>query len=116
MKRRKLLLGVTIAIAVLLVIAAAVELSIRTFASRMGVIAMERFPGDRVSALVRYVECTDCDLRMRNHAVWALGQAHRGDPRAAAVLRKHFTAARCDHNRDLCQYELSKAVRLAQGR
>ncbi len=70
-------------------------------------------PGDRVPALMAYVESPTHALRARNRAVWALGQL--GDARALPVLEKHVTGRECDHARALCQYELRKAIRLCRG-
>ena len=70
-------------------------------------------PGDRVSALMAYIESPSHTLRERNRAVWAVGQL--GDARALPVLEKHATGRECDHARALCQYELRKAIRLCRG-
>lgn len=70
-------------------------------------------PGDRVPALMAYVESPAHTLRDRNRAIWALGQL--GDARALPVLEKHFTDGPCDHSRALCQDELRKAIRLCRG-
>jgi hypothetical protein len=70
-------------------------------------------PGDRVLALMAYVESPKHTLRDRNRAIWALGQL--GDARALPVLETNFTGRDCDHARALCQYELRKAIRLCRG-
>jgi HEAT repeat protein len=70
-------------------------------------------PGDRVLALMAYVESPTHSLRERNRAVWALGQL--GDARALPVLETHFTGRDCEHDRALCQDELRKAIRLCRG-
>jgi hypothetical protein len=75
--------------------------------------ALHDHPGDRVLALMAYVESPTHTLRARNRAVWALGQL--GDARALPVLEKHFTDGGCDHDRLLCQHELRKAIRLCRG-
>lgn len=74
--------------------------------------ALRDHPGDRVLALVAYVDSPTHTLRERNRAVWALGRV--GDPRALPILEKHFTRGNCDHARRLCQYELSKAIKLCR--
>jgi hypothetical protein len=76
--------------------------------------AMAAFHGDRVAALIAVVDCDACDLRDRNHAVWALGQLH--DKRALPVLHKYYTGKPCDHRRRVCQYELSKAIKWTEGK
>ena len=70
-------------------------------------------PGDRVPALIAYLESPGHNLRDRNRAIWALGQL--GDARALPVLEKHFTGKPCEHSRALCQAELKKAIRLCRG-
>ena len=70
-------------------------------------------PGDDVAALLDYVQSDAHSLRERDHAVWALGQAR--DRRALPVLEGYRTGKSCDHDRDLCQYELGKAIALCQG-
>lgn len=70
-------------------------------------------PGDRVSALMAYVESPKHPLRTRNRAVWALGQL--GDARALPVLEKQLAGEECDHDHRLCQHELRKAIRLCRG-
>jgi len=74
--------------------------------------AQTKFPGDRVTALSTVVDSESCDLRDRNHAVWALGQL--ADTRAVPVLEKHYTGARCDHRHKICQHEINKALRLTR--
>jgi len=75
--------------------------------------ALQHRPGDRVLALMEYVESDAHRLQDRNRAVWALGQL--GDARALPVLEKYFTGGPCDHQRALCQRELEKAIRLCKG-
>jgi len=75
--------------------------------------AVQELPGDQIPALMTYVESPKHSFRERNRAVWALGQL--GDPRALPVLNRYFTGAPCDHEHALCQYELSKAIRLCKG-
>ncbi|MEJ2501783.1 MAG: hypothetical protein P8177_00465 [Gemmatimonadota bacterium] len=75
--------------------------------------AVARYGGDPVDALLVTVDCTDCSLRDRNRAVWALGQL--GDGRALAGLRRHHTGQPCDHGRHVCQRELEKAIAMVEG-
>lgn len=78
-----------------------------------GEAATHEFPGDQVAALVAYVDSSSHTLSERNRAVWALGQL--GDRRALPVLEKYITGGKCRHDRELCQHELAKAVRLCRG-
>ncbi|MBN2269059.1 MAG: HEAT repeat domain-containing protein [Sedimentisphaerales bacterium] len=75
--------------------------------------AMQEYPGDRLEAVIAYVESESHSLRKRNKAVWALG--YLGDKRALPVLKKHFTGGSCDHNKYLCQGELGKAIKKCEG-
>jgi hypothetical protein len=94
---------------ILVLAALGLEGSIRWSAYRVSVLAADRFPGDRVQALMAQVECTSCPLKLRQDAVWALGQL--GDARAVPVLRAYLTGHPCNHSKELCQYELQKAIR-----
>jgi hypothetical protein len=75
--------------------------------------AMARFSGDRIEALTALVDCQDCRLEDRNHAVWALGQLR--DKRALPILYKYRTGKPCNHLRQICQYEIGKAIRWTEG-
>jgi hypothetical protein len=57
--------------------------------------------------------CSQCSLRERGMAVWALGELR--DRRALPVLKAHYTGGKCDHATDLCQYELGKAIMKIEG-
>ena len=75
--------------------------------------AMREYPGDRVEAVIAYVESESHSLKKRNKAVWALG--YLGDKRVLPVLKKHFTGPPCDHDKYLCQGELGKAIKKCEG-
>ena len=75
--------------------------------------AMAQYEGDNVLALMAFVKSPDHSLRERNHAVWALGQL--GDRRALPTLVALHTGEPCEHDSDLCQRELGKAIELIEG-
>ena len=75
--------------------------------------ATQEYSGDRVEALIAYMQSEKHNLRNRNRSVWALGQI--GDKRALSVLEKFHIGEPCDHNKYLCQYELKKAIDLCKG-
>jgi hypothetical protein len=75
-------------------------------------IAQDHYSGDRVTALIAMAGCESCNLSDRNHAVWALGML--ADQRALPVLQKYYNGKPCNHWRNLCQYELSKALKLVR--
>lgn len=76
--------------------------------------ALREFEGDRVIALISYADCNKYDLRKRDSAVWALGQI--GDKRALPILQKYYTGENCDHQKNLCQHELKKAIEGCSGK
>ena len=87
--------------------------SIRSSVKEMSAIATRQYPGDRIEALVRYVDSENHSLRERNRAVWALGQI--GDERALPALEKLYTGEPCDHDNSLCQRELQRAITACKG-
>jgi hypothetical protein len=87
--------------------------SIRSSVKEISAIATQEYPGDRVEALMAYIESEDHSLRQRNCAVWVLGQI--GDSRALPTLEKYCTGGPCDHSSYLCQHELKKAIRQCKG-
>ena len=75
--------------------------------------AMREYPGDRVEAVIAYVESESHSLKERNMAVWALG--YLGEKRALPVLKRHLTGESCEHDKYLCQGELAKAIKKCEG-
>jgi hypothetical protein len=100
-------------VALLVVAFAAVSWVIGTDVRAARDAALAAHPGDQVEALVAFVETPTHGLQERNRAVWALGQL--GDVRALPMLEKHYTGEPCDHDRELCQRELGKALELCRG-
>lgn len=86
-----------------------IRLSVKDISAK----AVQEYPGDRVQALISYVQSEKHSLRERNRAVWAIGQI--GDRRALSVLEKYRTCKDCDHNKYLCQHEINKAINLCKG-
>lgn len=75
--------------------------------------AMSRFEGDRIEALIALADCTGCRVEDRDHAVWALGQFR--DRRALPVLHRYYDGTSCNHTCRICQHELEKAIRWTEG-
>jgi HEAT repeat protein len=75
--------------------------------------AIQQYPGDRIEALITYVDSENKSLMQRNRAVWALGQI--GDQRALPILTASYTGGPCDHDSRLCQGEIQKAIKLCEG-
>ena len=88
-------------------------LSIYTGIKDISAEASSAYGGDKVSALMAFIDDEERELAERNRAVWALGQI--GDARALPALEKRYTGESCDHDRFLCQYELKKAIRKCRG-
>lgn len=68
------------------------------------------------TALTRLLEDERQSYARRNSAIWALGQ--EGDPASLEVLRKYYTGEipeREPLNQTISQYELKKAIVLAEG-
>ena len=113
-KWRKVVL-VTVVIGFVCLLAAHVGISLWIGADvrAMAAQAMQQYDGERVEALMQYVDDPSHSYRDRNRAVWALGQL--GDARALPTAKKYYTGDPCDHDAALCQRELSKAIVLLEG-
>lgn len=74
--------------------------------------ACATYPGERTQAVIALLEDENAPLTERNRAAWALGQL--GDRAALPALKKHLTGQQCDHERELCQHELVKAIKLIE--
>ena len=111
--KRWLVQGLGAAAALAVVASIVVSLMIASGVREARDMALREHRGDPVTALIAYVDTPRHSLGERNRAVWALGQL--GDPRPLPVLEKHFTGGPCQHERALCQRELSKAIELCRG-
>ncbi len=71
-------------------------------------------PGDDVAALIDFMNSESHSLWDRTHrGIWTLGQLR--EPRALVALESAYTGESCDHDKNLCQYELEKAIKLCGG-
>ena len=71
---------------------------------------------DCVEALISVLNDKSKGFRVRNSAIWALGQF--GDSRALPVLEEYYTGnipPREPLDKTISQYELKKAINLAKG-
>jgi hypothetical protein len=78
--------------------------------------AQSEYGGDCTEALIRLVQDENRGFRVRNYAIWALGQL--GDSRALPVLQELYTGnipPREPLDAGISQYELRKAVDLTSG-
>ncbi len=74
------------------------------------------YGGDCVDSLVKLLDDETKGYKARNDAIWALGQL--GDSRALPALSSHYTGvipAREPLDQTISQYELNKAIKLANG-
>jgi len=78
--------------------------------------AQREYGGDCTEALVHVMEDDTRGFRVRNEAIWALGQL--GDSRALPALQRLYTGnipPREPLDAGISQYELRKAVALTSG-
>ena len=88
--KRALRYGALICFSLLFVGYLCICFSIRHSVKEISAQAVKEYPGDRVEALMTYVESANHALRQRrNRAVWALGQI--GDSRALPALEEFRT-------------------------
>jgi hypothetical protein len=66
-----------------------------------------------VEALLVWIQSPTHSLEERNRGVWALG--HLRDERALSVLEQYYHGGECDHENEVCQRELKKALNLIKG-
>ena len=111
--RKVFVYGTLSCLAFLLIAFVMICFSIRSGVKEISAEATQQYPGDRIEALIAYVESENHSLRQRNRAVWALGQI--GDERALPILTESHTGEPCDHDSFLCQGELQKAIKLCKG-
>jgi len=111
--RRILLKGIVVVFAACVVVIVLFSLWVELHVKKMCGMATRKYPGDKVQALMKFVETEEygyrADLyRANNHAIWALGQL--GDKRALPFLKSLLTGEPCDHETNLCQGEIKEAI------
>lgn len=77
----------------------------------------QKYEGDRVEALIAYLEKEPLTFKEKNNVIWALGEI--GDKRAIPTLQKLYTGKPCpkpcDSSKYICQYGIKKAIRGCKG-
>jgi hypothetical protein len=111
--KKVLVYGIVSCFVLILIVFVMTCWSIRSSVKSISTEATQEYAGDRIEALMTYVNSENHSLRERNRAVWALGQI--GDERALPVLERFNTGQPCNHDTSLCQRELGKAVKLCKG-
>jgi hypothetical protein len=111
--KKVLVYGTLSCLAVILILFVMLCWSIRSSVKSISAEATHEHAGDRIEALMTYVNSEDHTLRERNRAVWALGQI--GDERAVPALERFYVGEPCNHDESLCQRELGRAIKLCKG-
>ncbi|MCP4610160.1 MAG: hypothetical protein GY845_15735 [Planctomycetes bacterium] len=113
--RRILTRGIPIVLLVCVAGIILLSLSIELGVKKACAEATQKYPGDKVDALMMSVSVETEEhgydahrYSVNNHAFWALGQL--GDKRALPFLKKLSTGQPCDHETNLCQGEIQKAI------
>ena len=115
--RRIFLKAILIVLLVCVVVIILLSLSIELHVKKICEVATEKYPGDKVEALMMFVESKEYGYnshryRANNHAIWALAQL--GDKRALPFLRNLLTCEPCDHETNLCQGEIKEAIEILE--
>ncbi|UCG58264.1 MAG: hypothetical protein JSU70_01910 [Phycisphaerales bacterium] len=111
--RRILLRGTLIVLLVCVVVIISLSLSVELALKKTCEMAAQKYPGDKVQALMMFVESDEYGYdahrySANNRAFWALGQL--GDRRALPFLKNLLTGEPCDHETNLCQGEIQEAI------
>ena len=111
--RRILLRWIPIAFLAFAIVIILLSLWVELHIKKMCEMATQKYPGDKVEALMKFVETEEYGYRAElyranNHAFWALGQL--GDKRALPFLKGLLTGKPCDHGTNLCQGEIQEAI------
>jgi len=76
--------------------------------------AVKVFQVHKTEALITLIESENYSLKERNNAVWTLGVLKEKE--ALPKLESMLTGLECDHDQDICQYEIKKAVLKIKGK
>ena len=111
--RRILLRLILIVLLVCVVVIILLSLGIELHVKKMCEMATQKYPGDKVEALMMFVESKEYGYNAHrysanNRAFWALAQL--GDKRALPFLRNLLTGEPCDHETNICQGEINEAI------
>jgi hypothetical protein len=68
---------------------------------------------EKTEALLALIASDEYSLTEKNNAIWALGVLK--DEKALPVLESLYTGKECDHDKELCQYEIKKAILKIKG-
>jgi hypothetical protein len=68
---------------------------------------------NQVDALLMTVQSDTLSMKQRNQAVWVLGRIRAES--ALGTLQQYYTGVQCNHDNELCQDELKKAIQRCGG-
>ena len=111
--KRVLLRGLLVVLLVCVVVIISFSLLVELHVKEMCEMATQKYPGDKVEALMMSVETKEYGYnahryKTNNHIFWTLGQL--GNKRALPFLRNLVTDEPCDHETNLCQGEIQEAI------
>lgn len=111
--KRIIIRGIFVVLLVFLVAVISISLWIELELKEICDTATQKYPGDKIEALMMSVETEVYGLdvhlyKANNRIIWALGQL--GDQRALPFLRSLLTGQPCDHETNLCQGEIQEAI------
>ena len=106
---RVILIVLLVCVVVIILFSLSIELGVKKTCE----MATQKYPGDKVEALMIFVESEEYGYNAHrysanNHAFCALGQL--GDERALPFLRNLSTGEPCDHETNICQGEIKEAI------
>jgi HEAT repeat protein len=101
------LYGVLIVLVIILAAFAGISYVVQGEIDTMCAKALEKYPGDKVEALITYLNAESPGYRERHRVVWTLGELR--DDRALPTLRSLLK------NKQYDQYEVEKAIKKITG-
>ena len=108
-----LIIAMVILVSVVLIIYMGLRVWIKSDIDKHVSYAVSEYGGDRVEALIEVLNSETASLKAKNDAIWTL--TYIGDQRALPVLKSLQTGQECDHDRQVCQRELKRAITQIEG-
>ena len=114
-KKRKFRIARIIAIILLAgaLLLGAMEVWIRLEANYYANSAVKKFRLGKIPSLVAMIGSSDYTLKQKNMAIWALGELKGKE--ALPELESLLTGRPCNHQTEVCQYEVKKAIHKIKG-
>lgn len=86
-----------------------IKLEANTMAKQTSV----EFQTGKTEALIAIIDSENYSLKEKNNAIWALGVLKDKD--ALPKLESMITGKECNHETEVCQYEINKAILKIKG-